>query len=213
MPKTLTVQPSANIPRLGASISTITVTVHPTVTVSASTYSTPQQTRTASASPSSDSTGDLAPPARPTSLSTAATAPGTTQAPTGGSICPMGFYACSAVYQGGCCRTGRDCDTTSCPTTPSTTVVSGDVTIVVPVRTMTAGTGHCAQGWFSCADTVGGGCCPTGFACGSSCAATAGSSTVAKSVPGRGGSGKMREGGILGVGVAVVAVAVINHVL
>ena len=33
-------------------------------------------------------------------------------------------------------------------------------------------TGHCASGWNTCAQNVGGGCCPTGYACGQACTAT-----------------------------------------
>ncbi|CAG8885978.1 unnamed protein product [Penicillium egyptiacum] len=172
-----------------AYISVITVTLHSTVVLSTVTYSTkPQDSTSTSASFSSPTTpshssktttnDSLAPPARPTNLSTV------TSATRGDDVCPTGFYACSAVYHGGCCRTGRDCDTTSCPTTSSTTIVSDGVTIVAPVTTTTehSGGNHCAQGWFYCADTVGGGCCPMGFACGSSCTArdTAFATTVAK---------------------------------
>lgn len=182
---------SANVSsRIGAHVSIITVTVHSTVMVSTKTYTTPQETSSSSSSSTTtttrtDSTGDLVPPARPTSLSTATTSKGTSEATGGGSSCPTGFYACSAVYQGGCCRTGRDCDTTSCPVVSSTTMITDGRTIVVPAPTMTGGDGRrCAQGWFSCADTVGGGCCPTGFACGSSCSATGGqATTVAKNPP------------------------------
>lgn len=162
--------------------------------VSTATYTTPQETGTPSSStPSietstttpSTSTGDLVPPARPTSLSTAVTSesPGSVTSSGGSGMCPTGFYACSAVYQGGCCQTGRDCDTTSCPAITTRTAVSDGKTIVVPSPTLTGDSGRCAQGWFSCADTAGGGCCPTGFACGSSCAATAGSTTIAKTPP------------------------------
>ncbi|OQE11883.1 hypothetical protein PENFLA_c070G09512 [Penicillium flavigenum] len=175
-----------------AYITVITVTLHSTVMLSTVTYSTkPQDTTSTSASFSSPTTSShssktttndsLAPPARPTNLSTV------TSATRGDDVCPTGFYACSAVYHGGCCRTGRDCDTTSCPTISSTTVVSDGVTIVAPAATTTttaehAGGNQCAQGWFHCADTVGGGCCPMGFACGSSCTAsdTAFATTVAK---------------------------------
>ncbi|OQD94469.1 hypothetical protein PENSOL_c026G05190 [Penicillium solitum] len=159
-----------------AYITVITVSIHSTMVLSTVTYSTkPQDTTSTSCSPSTASpysskstTNDsLAPPARPTNLSTV------TSATRGGDVCPTGFYACSAVYQGGCCRTGRDCDTTSCPTTSSTTIVSDGVTIVAPVATTTqhSGGNRCARGWFHCADTVGGGCCPMGFACGASCTA------------------------------------------
>ncbi|KAJ5794318.1 hypothetical protein N7457_000917 [Penicillium paradoxum] len=174
-----------------AYVTVITVTLHSTAVLSTVTYSTkPQDTASASSSCSTASshssipttTNDsLAAPGRPTGLSTA------TSITRGDDVCPTGFYACSAVYHGGCCRTGRDCDTTSCPTTSSTTFISGDVTIVAPVATTTEhpGGNQCAKGWFHCADTVGGGCCPMGFACGSSCTATdtASAATVAKEQP------------------------------
>lgn len=191
---------------LGAHLSIITITVHSTVMVSTKTYTTPQDPSTSlSPSTSTSATGDLVPPARPTSLSTATTLESTSETGRSGSSCPTGFYACSAVYQGGCCRTGRDCDTTSCPVVSSTTIVSDGRTIVAPAPTMTGGARRCAQGWFSCADTVGGGCCPTGFACGSSCSATGGSeTTLAKTPPDSAGSrvswkkGKMFLGGMVG---------------
>ncbi|KAF7586226.1 hypothetical protein BBP40_009224 [Aspergillus hancockii] len=161
-------------------VSTVTTTVPATSTVSSSTST--SSSSSSMTSSTSQSTGEFTPPARPTSLSTATTSRTT------GSICPIGFYACSAVYRGGCCRTGRDCDTTSCPETPSTTITSNDRTIVVPVETEAppATTGRCASGWFSCADTAGGGCCPTGFACGPSCTAVTtatATGTVAKEQP------------------------------
>ncbi|KAJ5684699.1 uncharacterized protein N7477_001044 [Penicillium maclennaniae] len=171
---------------IGAYISVVTITVDSSVVVSTETFSTiPQSTHsthsttstsTSTESSKTETTDSLSPPARPTSLST------TTHSTTSRvDICPTGFYACSAVYHGGCCQTGRDCDTTSCPTTSSTTFTSDGVTIVEPVVTGSSDpTGKCANGWFSCADTVGGGCCPSGYACGQSCTATAAHSTVAK---------------------------------
>jgi hypothetical protein len=163
-------------------VSTGTRTVPPETTQSSSSRS--SSSSSSSSSRTTQSTGGLTPPARPTSLSTATTS----QSSQTGSICPTGFYACSAYYEGGCCRTGRDCDTTSCPAKASSTITSDGRTIVVPAQTTTAasGTGRCASGWFSCADTVGGGCCPTGYACGSSCTAVASvsaSGTLAKSQP------------------------------
>ncbi|KAJ5145493.1 uncharacterized protein N7515_000057 [Penicillium bovifimosum] len=169
-------------------ITVITVTIHSTVMLSTVTYSTKPENSASTTSSSSTSTthssqstttnDSLAPPDRPTGISTV------TSATRGDDVCPTGFYACSAVYHGGCCRTGRDCDTTSCPVTVSTTIVSDGVTIVAPVATPTgpAGGNQCARGWFHCADTVGGGCCPVGFACGTSCTATdtAAATTVAK---------------------------------
>ncbi|PBP21975.1 hypothetical protein BUE80_DR007280, partial [Diplocarpon rosae] len=57
----------------------------------------------------------------------------TTPSNPGPTTCPTGFYACEAYYEGGCCRTGRDCQKTSCPPTSSTTIINSGVTIVVPV--------------------------------------------------------------------------------
>ena len=37
---------------------------------------------------------------------------------------------------------------------------------------MGLGASGCAAGWFSCAAGQGGGCCPSGYACGTSCTAT-----------------------------------------
>ncbi|KAI4733412.1 hypothetical protein E4T50_16033 [Aureobasidium sp. EXF-12298] len=100
--------------------------------------------------------------------------------------CPTGFYMCSAYYLGGCCRVGRNCDTTSCPTSASTAVATNSgLTVMAPSGASSAApTGNCANGWFSCAASVGGGCCPSGYGCGTSCTATAsGQSNVGKSAP------------------------------
>lgn len=51
-------------------------------------------------------------------------------------------------------------------------------------------TGSCAQGWSTCPPDIGGGCCPTGYACGSVCTATATGgqgSTVGKIAPNEAG--------------------------
>ena len=81
---------------------------------------------------------------------------------------------CSAVYLGGCCRVDRNCDTTSCPASDKTAIVtSGGVTI------QAAATG-CASAWSSCGADVGGGCCPPGFNCGIQCVAQTGGGTTAK---------------------------------
>ena len=153
--------------------------MHSSLVVTTKTFSTiPTTSSTPISSRHSTNTGDgLLPPALPTSRSTTT---GTTTSRF--DICPTGFYACSAVYHGGCCQTGRDCDTTSCPTISSTTFTSDGVTLVVPATTGTSSgsTEKCASGWFQCADTAGGGCCPRGYACGSSCTATAARTTVAK---------------------------------
>lgn len=170
--------------------------MHSSVTTTTRTYSTaPQSTHSTSSTTRTETTDSLVPPARPTSLST------TSRATTSRvDVCPTGFYACSAVYHGGCCQTGRDCDTTSCPTTSSTTFTSNGETIVVPVTTGSShSTGKCARGWFSCADTAGGGCCPVGFACGTSCTATAARTTVAKEQAMSGGRQSRIVGVMLGI--------------
>ncbi|KAL4930133.1 putative GPI anchored protein [Aspergillus undulatus] len=177
---------------LTLSSTTLTTTSTETNPATSTSTSTAETTTTTSSSSSTSSTTDLSPPDRPTSAST------TTSSETETS-CPTGFYACAAVYQGGCCQTGRDCDTTSCPAMSSSTVVSDGRTIVVAEPTDApsadegsdegsdeSGAKRCATGWFSCADTVGGGCCPTGYACGSSCTAVPTASTtgtVAKEEP------------------------------
>ncbi|KAF7953292.1 hypothetical protein EAE96_006503 [Botrytis aclada] len=150
-------------------------------------------------------------PVRPTgdSSTTTTTASSTITQDT----CPTGFYACSAHYQGGCCRTGRNCDTTSCPATSSTTIVSSGITVAVPVgsaATLTSATGACATGWTSCAASLGGDCCPSGWACGTaSCESVSVEATATmtkvlqKEVPGMGGRVRVGGlgGGMLGWGV------------
>ena len=134
--------------------------------------------------PALSSTDTPIAPVRPTTDSTTTTAPPITG-------CPTGFYACSAYYQGGCCQVGRDCAKTSCPTSVSTTLISGSVaTIVAPagsgISTAILSGSVCATGWKSCAASDGGGCCPTGFSCGVSCTATAnggGTTVTAKETP------------------------------
>lgn len=102
----------------------------------------------------------------------------------------------------------RNCDTYSCPTSDSTSVVtSNGLTVIVPVgasssanadvsevvETITSTTtlagaaaaaknDNCANGWFLCDTTLGGGCCPSGYVCGASCTASSGSN-VAKETP------------------------------
>lgn len=175
--------------------STITYSTRPHTSdsVPATTTSTKSTSSTTHSEPTS-TTDSLGAPGRPT-MSTTTT---DTHSTTGGSdMCPTGFYACSAVYHGGCCQTGRNCDTTSCPTTRSTTFTSNGETIVVPVATGNSNSrsGRCAHGWFHCADTAGGGCCPQGYACGASCTATGAATTVAKEQA-TGGSNSLNVGSI-----------------
>ena len=87
--------------------------------------------------------------------------------------CPTGFYQCSARYLGGCCRVGRDCHTTSCPTQDTQTLVSSRITVAVTGGGAEVTQGSCANGWALCGRGGGGGCCPSGYVCGSiSCKAT-----------------------------------------
>lgn len=105
---------------------------------------------------------------------------------------------------------GRDCGSTSCPTSASTTLVnSNGVTVVAPTGSgITAPasllTGSCAQGWATCAPSVGGGCCPSGYACETAtCAAVGGGSDVGKLAPNSGADAVGGGGG--GVGLMVSA--------
>ncbi|TVY83810.1 hypothetical protein LSUE1_G001224 [Lachnellula suecica] len=149
-------------------------------------------------SASSTTTTDSAtgvPPIRPTSATS--TVPTTSAASTS---CPIAFYACEAYYGGGCCRTGRNCDTTSCQATSSTTIISSGVTVVVPVgsaATVNSPTGTCASGWATCAASDGGNCCPSGYQCGTaSCSSLSPTSTVLsqKESPGRGSRSSVNVG-------------------
>ncbi|CAG8984154.1 hypothetical protein HYALB_00008155 [Hymenoscyphus albidus] len=183
-------------------ISTVIVTATPPaastssiVIVSPPTTSSTRPLTTSIASPSTTpistsqtltTTATGVPPVRPTSESIST--------PTSGieTLCPTGFYACSAHYDGGCCRVGRNCEKTSCPTTSSTTIISNGLTIAVPIgpaATSAHPTGACATGWTSCAQTDGGNCCPTGFQCGTaSCTSLSASATaiVGKGTPNSG---------------------------
>ncbi|KAG6009067.1 hypothetical protein E4U21_003399 [Claviceps maximensis] len=125
------------------------------------------------------------PPWRPISVSDAPVpVPSESTAPPTQTGCPTGFYGCSATHEGGCCRTDRDCHTSSCPPPPPlTTLVSNGATVVVPVVNLptTPATATCANGWFLCGkdDAVAPGCCPSGYECGTaSCFAAAATATT-----------------------------------
>lgn len=202
----------------------VVVTTTKTFTVISSTPTTTVETTTITSTRSSlPSSSSVSSTSSQTSTSTITTASGVVPLrPTGDSTtttttasatitedtCPTGFYACSAHYQGGCCRTGRNCDTTSCPATSSTTIISSGITVAVPVgsaATITSATGTCATGWTTCAASLGGNCCPSGWACGTasceSIQAQASATTteiVQKEIPGLGVRVEGR-GGIVGV--------------
>ncbi|GAM82857.1 hypothetical protein ANO11243_008430 [Dothideomycetidae sp. 11243] len=141
------------------------------------------QTLTISPSSSETITASPVPPFRPTSDSSTVTTTSTTTAAltsTTDDACPTNFYRCSAYYVGGCCRVGRDCSSTSCPPAASSTVATDSYATVVAASSTNSG--NCANGWQTCPASVGGGCCPGGYACGSvTCSATAaGQSNVGK---------------------------------
>ena len=151
--------------------------------------------------PGQSSTGTVAAPVRPTSGN-----PATPDASITG--CPTGFYACSAFYQGGCCRLGRDCAPTSCPASATTTLI--DDNSVTVIATTSSGlfansilTGACATGWSSCAASDGGGCCPTGYVCGNSCTAAATASGLEASQIGK----LAPNGAVRGAGRGVMGLA------
>ncbi|KAI1363791.1 hypothetical protein F5Y08DRAFT_230891 [Xylaria arbuscula] len=168
---------------------TTTSTSTPTTTSSQSTTSAPTTTQTTtSEGDSTSASGTGLPPVRPTSST-----------PTTGTsdYCPTGFYGCVASAGSGCCRTGRDCSTTSCPPIASTTIITDGATVVVPLTDAQAApttTATCASGWFLCGANAGpvSGCCPSGYMCGTaSCtlsAATA-TATVQKELPGSAAGG------------------------
>ncbi|OAF59648.2 hypothetical protein VC83_03707 [Pseudogymnoascus destructans] len=142
------------------SITTVTQTPLVPSTTSKPVTTTPSSTQVVT------TTEGPAPPVRGTGESSTV-APPTTSLTSDAEACPTGFYACSAYFPGaGCCRVGRDCAQTFCPTTRSVTVISGGVTVAVPegtVATTASGAGKCASGWQGC---DGGGCCPGGGSAG-----------------------------------------------
>ncbi|KAF7874174.1 hypothetical protein EAF04_002846 [Stromatinia cepivora] len=199
--------------------STPTTTTHTTtitstrssLSSSSSISSTSSQSSTPLASTTTVTSASGVVPIRPTGDSTTTTT--TVSSTITGDTCPTGFYACSAHYQGGCCRTGRNCDTTSCPATSSTTIISSGITVAVPVgsaATITSATGTCATGWTICAASLGGDCCPSGWACGTaSCesvqvqASATTTEVLQKEIPGMGGRVKERGGVVRLLGVMV----------
>ncbi|KAK3945883.1 hypothetical protein QBC46DRAFT_370232 [Diplogelasinospora grovesii] len=198
----------------GAAPSTVVVTVVVTITPSQSPQtSTTTQTQTATPSTSSGTesttgstdSGGVVPPVRPTSS-------GSDSSSGVNTYCPTGFYACVASAGGGCCQTGRDCHTTSCPPISMTTIVNTNgITVAVPATNVPAATtGSCANGWFLCGSDAGpvAGCCPSGYSCGTaSCSmVTAGATaSIAKSLPGQSlGTKRTTSRGGGAVGAAVV---------
>ena len=161
-------------------------------------------------SSTSTSTASLIPPVRGTTeKSTTKSTSSSSSSSVTDSSCPTGYYACSAYYQGGCCQVGRDCSKTSCPAASSTSLIeTNSVTIVAPATsgvsaTIEGETGHCATGWALSPTSAGGGCCPSGYACGSSCTVataatqTAYGSLVSKEQPSNSAGCRVFDGSIV----------------
>ena len=191
-------------------VSSVVVTSITTVTQIPPTPTTTSHpaTTTPSTSHSITTTEGPAPPVRGTGESSTV-APPTTSLTSDAGACPTGFYACSAYFPGaGCCRVGRDCAQTFCPTTGSVTVINGGVTVAVPegsAATTASGAGKCASGWEGC---DGGGCCPGGWECGVSCVSVGAGATSALAKAGENGAARGGSVGGWGVVVAVLGVLV-----
>ena len=156
-------------------------------------------------------------PVRPTSISSAvvtASAEPTTIAAT---ACPTGFYQCSAYYNGGsCCQVGRDCGLTSCPPhATQSVVVSNGVTIfnaptISPEPNSGAGDqANCAVGWYTCGGDVGGGCCPSGFNCGTASCASASASATASTIPKQNATSAARLPGCILLSLLAIVAAIV----
>ncbi|KAK8126775.1 uncharacterized protein PG998_002534 [Apiospora kogelbergensis] len=175
-------------------VTTVVVTVSPSSPKPETSTVTQTTTNQESTPTSTTATGGL-PPYRPTSGSASpVTTDEPTPAPEPSDYCPTGFYACLATAGSGCCRTGRDCVTTSCPPIAKTTLTSNGLTLVLPVTAVPEApptTSTCANGWFLCPSEAGpvAGCCPGGYECGTaSCTLSAATATVTvqKEQPGAG---------------------------
>ncbi|QBZ62509.1 hypothetical protein PoMZ_11391 [Pyricularia oryzae] len=133
--------------------------------------------------------------------------------------CPTGFYPCVARAGGGCCQTGRDCQTTNCPAPPlSTTIISNGVTVAVPLPTPNRGSDDsktCAGGWYMCPDSAGpvAGCCPSGYDCGvASCtsAREGATATLQKEFPSSAATDRTPKGEVLTIlGMVLVSLALL----
>lgn len=175
-------------PSATTAVTTVVVTVSPSIQTTVSTATSTTTLPTSTETATSTSTGGGLQPWRPTGgTETTTEVPSSTSS---NDYCPTGFYACLATAGSGCCRTGRDCVTTSCPPVSSTTITSNGITLVVAASDVptTTGTSTCASGWFLCGTEAGpvAGCCPWGYACGTaSCTigdATA-TATIQKEMP------------------------------
>lgn len=141
-------------------------------------------------------------PAGSTPVSEASVVSSTSATSTAG--CPTGFYQCSAVYLGGCCRVGRDCQTTSCPPQDTTSLLSNPTVYVTGDNggAAAATAGSCANGWFLCGADALGGCCPSGYECGVQSCRASGQRNTAKMAPSS-ASVQRWAWGFLGLGMVI----------
>ncbi|TEA20538.1 hypothetical protein C8034_v001758 [Colletotrichum sidae] len=198
-------------PRTTTVVIVVTATPNPGTTTETITSTTTLTTTTEPAPVTTSSGAEAVPPFRPTSTNSGDGSEPTYTAP----YCPTGFYACLARAGGGCCQTGRDCATTSCPPTPSTTIITNGATVVVPVTDVPEpqATETCASGWFLCGDEGGPvpGCCPSGYGCGTaSCTTVSATQTgeIQKQFPNGGSRTASRT--TVSLGMAAVAWALFS---
>ncbi|RDL39099.1 uncharacterized protein BP5553_03439 [Venustampulla echinocandica] len=127
-PPTTTASSSAEIPT-----STTSSAIPPPTSATTTASSSPSLPNTPGTSTalSTASTDTGVAPVRPTSGTSITSTSSLAATPTD-TLCPTGFYACSAYYQGGCCRVGRNCEKISCPATSSTTISIIPRVLVLP---------------------------------------------------------------------------------
>ncbi|KAI9712542.1 MAG: hypothetical protein M1812_006851 [Candelaria pacifica] len=83
-----------------------------------------------------------------------------------GTACPDGFYQCSAYYRGGCCRVGRDCGMTSCPTLGTTAILTSNGITIIALSGASIATANPSQSSASAPNSVTSAPTPTSTAAG-----------------------------------------------
>ncbi|KAH7026072.1 uncharacterized protein B0I36DRAFT_329821 [Microdochium trichocladiopsis] len=211
-----------NEPTPSTVVTTIVVTVTPSIEPTTRTVTSTKTNNPPEPSTTTQTQTDDDPSTSPTGSSSLGSAIAPVQPTAPANYCPTGFYACLAVgVGGGCCRTGRDCATTSCPPPPAmTTYTNNGVTVVVPVTDAEDAanalpTSTCAGGWFLCGKDAGpiAGCCPSGYQCGTaSCTLVSGTpvATVNKELP---SSGNSLRGSLSGAVAAMLTAGVLGAML
>ena len=101
-------------------------------------------------------------------------------------------------------------------------LTSNGVTVGVEAPATTGlGENGCALGWFQCGSDGGGGCCPSGYACGESCTATGvnlgagetGTATVAKNNGSGGGKTQTLSIAVWKAGLAVSGMILVTRLI